>query len=84
MGTPAASSATDPAAERRAAAQTSPVGVVWCRQVDNEAESPGYTTVPEEFPGHRETLETIRIVGNLTVNVADTHDYWDPDPSQPL
>ncbi|MCI4333098.1 MAG: hypothetical protein L3K01_05165 [Thermoplasmata archaeon] len=85
MGTPAASTATaDSAAERRAAAQTSPVGVVWCRQVDNEAESPGYTTVPEEFPGHRETLDTIRIVGNLTVNVADTHDYWDPDPSQPL
>jgi hypothetical protein len=84
MGTPAASSTTDPTAERRAAAQTSPVGVVWCRQVDNEAESPGYTTVPEEFPGHRETLDTIRIVGNLTVNVADTHDYWDPDPSQPL
>ncbi|HXQ93596.1 MAG TPA: hypothetical protein VN864_00275 [Thermoplasmata archaeon] len=83
MGTPA-ESATDPAQERRAAAQTSPVGVVWCRQVDNEAESPGYTTVPEEFPGHRETLDTIRIVGNLTVNVADTHDYWDPDPSQPL
>jgi hypothetical protein len=84
MGTPAASGTTADAAERRAASQTSPVGVVWCRQVDNEAESPGYTTVPEEFPGHRETLETIRIVGNLTVNVADTHDYWDPDPSQPL
>ncbi|MCI4317177.1 MAG: hypothetical protein L3J96_01440, partial [Thermoplasmata archaeon] len=63
---------------------TSPVAVVWCRQVDNEAESPGYTTVPEEFPGHRETLDVIRIVGNLTVNVADTHDYWDPDPTQPL
>jgi hypothetical protein len=63
---------------------TSPVAVVWCRQVDNEAESPGYTTIPEEFPGHRETLDIIRIVGNLTVNVADTHDYWDPDPSQPL
>ena len=28
-----------------------PVAVVWCRQVDNEAESPGYTTIPEEFPG---------------------------------
>jgi hypothetical protein len=63
---------------------TSPVAVVWCRQVDNEAESPGYTTVPEEFPGHRETLDLIRVVGNLTVNIADTHDYWDPDPSQPL
>lgn len=63
---------------------SSPVAVVWCRQVDNEAESPGYTTVPEEFPGHRETLEAIRHVGHLTVNVADTQDYWDPDPSQPL
>jgi len=61
-----------------------PVAVVWCRQVDNEAESPGYTTIPEEFPGRRETLETIRLVGNLTINVADTHDYWDPDPSQTL
>ena len=61
-----------------------PVAVVWCRQVDNEAESPGYTTIPEEFPGRRETLEAIRVIGNLTVNVADTHDYWDPDPSQPL
>jgi hypothetical protein len=65
-------------------ASTSPVAVVWCRQVDNEAESPGYTTVPEEFPGHRETLDLIRVVGNLTVNIADTHDYWDPDPTQPL
>ncbi len=63
---------------------TSPVAVVWCRQVDNEAESPGYTTVPEEFPGLKETLEVIRVVGHLTINVADTHDYWDPDPSQPL
>jgi len=61
-----------------------PVAVVWCRQVDNEAESPGYTTIPEDFPGRRETLEAIRIVGNLTINIADTHDYWDPDPSQPL
>jgi len=61
-----------------------PVAVVWCRQVDNEAESPGYTTIPEDFPGRKETLEAIRVVGNLTVNVADTHDYWDPDPSQPL
>lgn len=68
----------------RPSAPTSPVAVVWCRQVDNEAESPGYTTIPEEFPGQRETLDIIRIVGNLTVNVADTHDYWDPDPSQPL
>jgi hypothetical protein len=61
-----------------------PIAVVWCRQVDNEAESPGYTTIPDDFPGRRETLEAIRVVGNLTVNVADTHDYWDPDPSQPL
>jgi hypothetical protein len=76
--------ASTEAAETRPALSTSPVAVVWCRQVDNEAESPGYTTVPEDFPGHRETLEVIRTVGNLTVNVADTHDYWDPDPSQPL
>jgi hypothetical protein len=68
----------------RSSSMTSPVAVVWCRQVDNEAESPGYTTIPEEFPGHRETLDVIRVVGNLTVNVADTHDYWDPDPAQPL
>ncbi|HKS59240.1 MAG TPA: hypothetical protein VJS68_00495, partial [Thermoplasmata archaeon] len=60
-----------------------PVAVVWCRQVDNEAESPGYTTVPDSFPGIKETLEAIRIVGNLTINIADTHDYWDPDPSRP-
>jgi len=62
----------------------SPVAVVWCRQVDNEAESPGYTTIPDDFPGRRETLESIRVVGNLTINIADTHDYWDPDPAQPL
>lgn len=61
-----------------------PVAVVWCRQVDNEAESPGYTTIPEDFPGRRETLESIRVVGNLTINIADTHDYWDPAPAQPL
>ncbi|MGD0587993.1 MAG: hypothetical protein ABSA63_04290 [Thermoplasmata archaeon] len=61
-----------------------PVAVVWCRQVDNEAESPGYTAIPEDFPGRRETLESIRVVGNLTINIADTHDYWDPDPAQPL
>jgi hypothetical protein len=61
-----------------------PVAVVWCRQVDNEAESPGYTTIPEDFAGRRETLEAIRLVGNLTINIADTHDYWDPDPAQPL
>ncbi len=61
-----------------------PVAVVWCRQVDNEAESPGYTTIPEDFPGRRETLDLIRLVGNLTVNVADTHDYWMPGPPAPL
>ncbi len=61
-----------------------PVAVIWCRQVDNEAESPGYTTIPEEFPGRRETLESVRLIGNLTINIADTHDYWDPDPAQPL
>jgi hypothetical protein len=72
------------AAELRPSGAFSPVAVVWCRQVDNEAESPGYTTIPEDFPGRRETLETIRLVGNLTVNVADTHDYWDPDPAQTL
>jgi len=61
-----------------------PVASVWCRQVDNEAESPGYTAIPDEFPGRRETLDTIRVVGNLTINVADTHDYWDPAPTQSL
>jgi hypothetical protein len=61
-----------------------PVAVVWCRQVDNEAESPGYTTIPESFSGREETLEIIRLVGNLTVNVADTQDYWAPGPPQPL
>jgi hypothetical protein len=72
------------AADVRLSGGFSPVAVVWCRQVDNEAESPGYTTIPEEFAGRRETLEAIRLVGNLTVNVADTHDYWDPDPAQTL
>ena len=61
-----------------------PIASVWCRQVDNEAESPGYTAIPDEFQGRHEALEAIRIVGNLTINVADTHDYWDPDPSQTL
>jgi hypothetical protein len=76
-----------PPSEAGAAASSSPDGliaVVWCRQVDNEAESPGYSTIPEDFPGRRETLDSIRIVGNLTINVADTHDYWDPDPTHPL
>ncbi|HEV2316222.1 MAG TPA: hypothetical protein VGV89_01430 [Thermoplasmata archaeon] len=68
----------------REVAPAGPVAVVWCRQVDNEAESPGYTTVPEDFPGRRETLDLIRLVGNLTVNVADTHDYWTPGPPQAL
>ncbi|HXY12005.1 MAG TPA: hypothetical protein VEJ85_00710, partial [Thermoplasmata archaeon] len=72
------------AGEATGAGTLAPVAVVWCRQVDNEAESPGYTTIPEDFPGRRETLEAIRVVGNLTINIADTHDYWDPDPSQPL
>jgi hypothetical protein len=72
------------AADGAGSAPHTPIAVVWCRQVDNEAESPGYTTIPDDFPGRRETLEAIRVVGNLTVNVADTHDYWDPDPSQPL
>lgn len=67
-----------------ASSALAPIAVVWCRQVDNEAESPGYTTIPEEFPGRRETLEAIRLVGNLTINIADTHDYWDPAPTQPL
>ncbi len=61
-----------------------PIASVWCRQVDNEAESPGYTAIPDEFPGRQEALEAIRLVGNLTINVADTQDYWDPDPSQTL
>ncbi len=72
------------ATDVRPAGGFAPVAVVWCRQVDNEAESPGYTTIPEDFPGRRETLEAIRLVGNLTVNVADTHDYWDPGRSQTL
>ncbi|HXQ78681.1 MAG TPA: hypothetical protein VN819_00465, partial [Thermoplasmata archaeon] len=38
----------------------------------------------EDFAGRRETIESIRVVGNLTINIADTHDYWDPDPAQPL
>ena len=73
-----------PPAVGAAAGSLAPVAVVWCRQVDNEAESPGYTTIPEDFAGRRETIESIRVVGNLTINIADTHDYWDPDPAQPL
>jgi len=73
-----------PPADGAAIGSLAPVAVVWCRQVDNEAESPGYTTIPEDFAGRRETIESIRVVGNLTINIADTHDYWDPDPAQPL
>ena len=72
------------AADVPAGGTTEPVAVVWCRQVDNEAESPGYTALPNDFPGYQETLDAIRIVGNLAVNVADTQDYWDPDPALPL
>jgi hypothetical protein len=79
MGTPGSR-----AADVAAGGTTEPVAVVWCRQVDNEAESPGYTALPNDFPGYQETLDAIRIVGNLAVNVADTQDYWDPDPALPL
>ena len=79
MATPGAK-----AADATAGGTTEPVAVVWCRQVDNEAESPGYTALPNDFPGYQETLDAIRIVGNLAVNVADTQDYWDPDPALPL
>ena len=79
MGTPGSR-----AADTTAGGTTEPVAVVWCRQVDNEAESPGYTALPNDFPGYQETLDAIRIVGNLAVNVADTQDYWDPDPALPL
>ncbi|HLY77041.1 MAG TPA: hypothetical protein VKT21_04080, partial [Thermoplasmata archaeon] len=79
MATPGARSA-----ETTASGTSEPVAVVWCRQVDNEAESPGYTALPNDFAGYQETLDAIRIVGNLAVNVADTQDYWDPDPALPL
>ena len=79
MAAPGAKTADVPAG-----ATTEPVAVVWCRQVDNEAESPGYTALPNDFPGYQETLDAIRIVGNLAVNVSDTSDYWDPDPAVPL
>lgn len=72
------------AADATAGGIPEPVAVVWCRQVDNEAESPGYTALPNDFPGYQETLEAVRIVGNLAVNVSDTQDYWDPDPAVPL
>jgi hypothetical protein len=60
------------------------VAVVWTRQVDNEAESPGYTTRPADFSGRRQTLERVKFVGNLAINGCDTHDYWDPDPTTKL
>ncbi len=72
------------AGETGYARTVAPIASVWCRQVDNEAESPGYTAIPDEFPARHEALESIRAVGNLTINVADTQDYWDPDPSQTL
>jgi hypothetical protein len=72
------------AADATSGGTTEPIAVVWCRQVDNEAESPGYTALPNDFPGYQETLDAIRIVGNLAVNVSDTQDYWDPDPALPL
>jgi hypothetical protein len=84
MSGPESPDASAPAPTSRPREPARPVAVVWCRQVDNEAESPGYMTVPESFPGYAETLETIRAVGHLTINVADTSDYWDPDPSQTL
>ena len=87
MGSPAGTESSGPETGAASSPESSgpgPVAVVWCRQVDNEAESPGYTTVPEVFPGRKETLELIRLVGNLTVNVADTHDYWTPGPPQAL
>ncbi|MCI4353658.1 MAG: hypothetical protein L3K14_09830 [Thermoplasmata archaeon] len=72
------------AADPTAGGSTEPIAVVWCRQVDNEAESPGYTALPNDFTGYQETLDAIRIVGNLAVNISDTQDYWDPDPALPL
>jgi hypothetical protein len=83
MNGPAAT-VTPPAAEESESPSARPIAVVWCRQVDNEEESPGYTTIPEEFPGQRETVEIVRAVGHLAINVADTHDYWDPEPGNSL
>jgi hypothetical protein len=83
MSGPAAP-ASPPEADPAAPVSARPIAVVWCRQVDNEEESPGYTTIPEQFPGQKETVETVRIVGNLAINVADTTDYWDPEPGTPL
>ncbi len=81
--TPPATSA-EPPEVAEPAPSARPLAVVWCRQVDHEEESPGYTTIPENFPGLQETLDTVRVVGNLAINVADTTDYWDPEPGTPL
>ena len=84
MNGPAATVSPPSAVEDAEAHAARPIAVVWCRQVDNEEESPGYTTIPEEFPGLRETVDTVRAVGHLAINVSDTHDYWDPDPGTSL
>lgn len=56
-------------------------GVAWCRQVDNEAESPRHQPSPATgFEGYAECLGRLRIVGDLAINLSDTSDYWDPDP----
>ncbi len=56
-------------------------GVAWCRQVDNEAESPRHQSAPSGgFEGYNECLPRLRIVGDLAINLSDTSDYWDPDP----
>jgi hypothetical protein len=59
-------------------------GIIWCRQVDNEAESPKYTPVPDDFEGLDDILPRTRFVGDLAINASDTADYWDPDPSKRL
>lgn len=59
-------------------------GVIWCRQVDNEAESPWYTPSPTSFDGLAESLPRAKIVGDLAINFSDTSDYWDPDPRRRL
>ncbi|MCL4324045.1 MAG: hypothetical protein M1144_01055, partial [Candidatus Thermoplasmatota archaeon] len=56
-------------------------GIAWCRQVDNEAESPRHQPSPAEgFTGYQDCLPRLRIVGDLAINLSDTSDYWDPDP----
>ncbi len=57
-------------------------GIIWCRQVDNEAESPRYTPIPDSFPGLNESLARMKLVGDLAINASDTTDYWDPDPAK--